>query len=204
MALGGSSIDDTMFTLAKREQGRAEFFRKAGAGGVLPPGPQTSTGQALGTSFASLPAFSTQTSYTPTFSPIPSPTTQTLPSPQTQTQTPQYYFDPNTNTYTPISLLPTGGVLPQPLWTPSTRRRKNNRWGTSVQNQGFFPQGYSGGRGNFQNAGRGAIPFQNPHQNQFVPQLVGRGRGRGGLWRGAGRGMPFQPAAPTLPLAPPG
>jgi hypothetical protein len=114
-AMGTSSVDEQTFALAKREQNKAEFFRKAGASGASPAGPQFASAKIPGTAATlSLPA-QPSTPYPSTFPPIPTQTTTQFPLySQTKTPTPQLLFDPNTNTYIPLPVFPTGGTPAQP------------------------------------------------------------------------------------------
>jgi hypothetical protein len=219
-AVGSSSIEEQMFALGKKEQIKNEFFRKAGSGGAQLPGPQLIAPQIFGAA-ASAPVLpQIPVTYPPTLSSLPAPSTTQPPLLlQPQQQQTQVFLDPNTNTYTSLPILPTTGVLPQPLWYPSNRqRRRNNQWRNAQASQGgdgAQPQApqqpyYYGGRGAYQGygQGRGRGYFQTQPQAfaqtqlQAFPQLQGRGRGRGGLRRGVGRGIAFLPAAPTFPLPP--
>jgi hypothetical protein len=121
-AIGTSFIDEQMFALAKKEQIRAEFFRKAGSSSTPLPGPQGSAATLLNTATLQPTLPQPTTPYPSTFPPIPSTTTTPLPTfNQPQTQTPQVYFDPNTNFSVSLSVLPVGGTAAVPLCTSQLR-----------------------------------------------------------------------------------
>jgi hypothetical protein len=79
-AVGTSSVDEQMYTLGKKEQIRAEFFRKAGASSAQLPGPQVPAATALNTTTLPPPPPPPAASYPSTFPPIPTSTTAQFPT----------------------------------------------------------------------------------------------------------------------------